>query len=381
MKAVHFGAGNIGRGFIGYLLSQSGYDVCFVDISEKVIDELNRYRAYTVTILNGDSQVEKVTGVRGVNIKDEAALERELLEADLITTSIGVNNLAGLGETLKAVLAKRALQGAAPLDVIACENAMFATNILKRAVCIHADESLKAYINENVGFPNCAVDRIVPNVNLPKERGTDVFVEAFYEWSVERRAVKVNDQISGVHYVDLLDPFLERKLFMLNGAHATIAYLGYLKQYTFIHEAIRDASILEVISKFHRQSAEALSLKYKVDLDTLLAYSEKIIKRFRNVHLGDLVVRVGADPVRKLSYDDRLISPLRLCVDFGAEYSAIVSGIAAGYHFDHMDDVKAQKIQASIREEGIQKSVALYSGLLERSVLNRAICEAYEKMK
>jgi mannitol-1-phosphate 5-dehydrogenase len=231
------------------------------------------------------------------------------------------------------------------------------------------------------GFPNCAVDRIVPNVNLPKERGIDVFVEAFYEWSVERHAVKVNDQISGVHYVDLLDPFLERKLFMLNGAHATIAYLGYLKQYTFIHEAIRDASILEVISKFHRQSAEALSLKYKVDLDTLLAYSEKIIKRFRNVHLGDLVVRVGADPVRKLSYDDRLISPLRLCVDFGAEYSAIVSGIAAGYHFDHMDDVKAQKIQASIREEGIQKSVALYSGLLERSVLNRAICEAYEKMK
>ena len=60
MKAVHFGAGNIGRGFIGYLLYQSHYDITFVYIFDRVVDDINKYKRYTVTTLSTSPNKEKV---------------------------------------------------------------------------------------------------------------------------------------------------------------------------------------------------------------------------------------------------------------------------------------------------------------------------------
>jgi mannitol-1-phosphate 5-dehydrogenase len=47
-KAVMYGAGNIGRGFIGQLFSESGYHVVFIDIADSVVDRLNKDGCYPV---------------------------------------------------------------------------------------------------------------------------------------------------------------------------------------------------------------------------------------------------------------------------------------------------------------------------------------------
>lgn len=364
MKAVHFGAGNIGRGFIGYLLSKSGYDITFVDISDFLVDNINEYGKYKVITLSDSKSEEEIDNVKAVNLKDSEKLEKLILETDLITTSIGANNLKSTGKLLSKLLMKRFERGEnKPVDIIACENALFATNMLKESILEESGENFKNYIEKYVGFPNSAVDRIVPNVKIKKESPIDVAVEDFYEWDIEKNSVKVNNNIEGADYVDNLEPYLERKLFLLNGAHAATAYIGYLKGYKYIHEAIKDKFIRNVAIGFHKEAIQALSKKHNLDINLLNRYSEKLIKRFENYYLQDELFRVGRDPIRKLSSNDRLITPLKLCYNLDMKYNNILYGIAAGFLFNYNEDEKAKEIQDSILEKGIDNTICNVTGL------------------
>jgi mannitol-1-phosphate 5-dehydrogenase len=187
MKAVHFGAGNIGRGFIGYLLRKSGYEVTFVDIADSLVDNINKYGEYTVITLSTTQNKEKIEDVKAVSLKDIPSLEKVVLDADLITTSLGANNLKSTGNTLKGILKKRAKTNPKPLDIIACENALMATDMLKDAIFEGENSEFREYLDKSVGFPNSAVDRIVPNVDMKKELPIDVAVEDFYEWDIEKK--------------------------------------------------------------------------------------------------------------------------------------------------------------------------------------------------
>lgn len=90
MKALHFGAGNIGRGFIGSLLKASGFELVFTDVNEAVINELNEKGEYTVELAAPGQQQEVVGPVSAINsAKDPAALREAVATADLITTAVG----------------------------------------------------------------------------------------------------------------------------------------------------------------------------------------------------------------------------------------------------------------------------------------------------
>ncbi|MVB09976.1 Mannitol-1-phosphate 5-dehydrogenase [Caprobacter fermentans] len=381
MKAVHFGAGNIGRGFIGYLLSKSGYDLTFVDISAELVGNLNRLGTYKVVSLGGEKREETVGGIRAVVLQDDSGLKKAVEDADLITLSIGANHLKDTGKVLRdALQERRSRNPEQPLDVIACENALFATDLLRESVEEGAAEDFQNYLRKKVGFPNCAVDRIVPNASVQKESPIDVSVEDFYEWDVESAKVKVNSQIRGVNYVENLAPYLKRKIFLLNGAHALISYAGYRKQYRFVHEAIRDPEILTAAREFHSEAARALHLEYSMGESDLKQYSEKLIARFQNPYLKDELTRVGRDPVRKLSNNDRLVSPLLMCEKHGVECGGILYAIASGFAYDFADDPKAVEIQKSIRENGIENTVQRFTGLEKSGKLVLGIAERYRQI-
>lgn len=381
MRAIHFGAGNIGRGFIGYLLSESGYEVTFVDISDFLVNSINELKKYVVITLSTSQVKEKVENVSAIHLKNIEELKKAVAEADLITTSIGANNLKVTGNLLTELLQVRIQSNKNPLDIIACENALYATDMLKEGILQGASVELKDYLENSVGFPNSAVDRIVPNVNIKKDSPIDVAVEDFYEWDVEKDKVKINGDIKGAEYVDNLAPYLERKLFLLNGAHATIGYLGHLKGYTFVHEAIKDEYIRNIVLGFHSEAVSALSIKNKVDINDLKAYSKKIIGRFENEYLQDEVFRVGRDPIRKLASNDRLITPLKICSELKIEVTNMVYGIAAGYLFNYSEDEKAVEIQNSIRDNGLAKTISVVSGLSVEDPLINMIMSKYEELK
>lgn len=379
-KAVHFGAGNIGRGFIGSLLYKSGYDIYFVDVFKELVDNINKFKSYNIFILGNDIKREVVDGVKAIHIDDEENLLKVIEDADVITTSVGVNNLYGIGEKLAYYLEKRFEKNDLPLDIMACENALFATNILKDSIYKNSSETLKKYLDEKVGFPNTAVDRIVPNVDIEKETPIDVAVEEFFEWDIEKDAVKGDFDIKGCELVDDLEPYIERKLFLLNGSHATTAYLGYLKGYKYIHEAILDDTIDKIVRNLQLEASFGLNNKHKIGMDKLKEYSDKVIERFKNPHLKDEVVRVGRDPVRKLSNGDRLVSPAKLSFETGLMPENILYGIAAGFAFDYKDDPKAMEIQESISNLGLEETVKKVTGLDETILIDK-IVKKYKELK
>lgn len=368
MKAVHFGAGNIGRGFIGLLLSQAGYKVVFSDVNEKLVEELRRRGGYTVTLAEeGASQIE-VTGVTAIDGRDADAVAEEVASADLVTTAVGVGILKHIAPGLAAGLRLRAQRGGDPLHVIACENAIGASSQLKEHVMALLEPEEREAIAAWALFPDSAVDRIVPLQH--HEDPLAVTVEPFYEWVVNRsQMLPEAKELPGVHYVDDLVPFIERKLFTVNTGHCAAAYAGYSKGYATIQQAMGDESIVAFVHSVLTETGDMLSETYGFDRQEHETYILKILDRFRNPYLTDEVSRVGRSPLRKLSHEDRLVRPALRAMELGLPARQLSRAMALAMRFDEAGDPEAVQLQAAIAADGPAAALAAASGLTEEHPL------------
>lgn len=110
---------------------------------------------------------------------------------------------------------------------------------LKDSVWKHLSEDEKGKLTDIIGFPNSAVDRIVPLQS--HDDPLFVEVEPFYDWVINASEIKgKRPEIAGVTYVNELLPYIERKLFTVNTGHATCAYLGYYYGLKTIKEAMKE---------------------------------------------------------------------------------------------------------------------------------------------
>lgn len=378
-KAVQFGAGNIGRGFIGALLSQSGYQVVFADVVEAVIDKINEDKTYTVHIMDVECEDQKLDNICGVNSTKPEAVD-EIAAADIVTTAVGLVILPRIAPTIAKAIEKRMEMGVKePMNMIACENAIRGTSQLKKAVYENLSDAGKAFADEYVGFPDCAVDRIVPPVK--SENFIDVVVERYYEWDVEKSGFKGEiPEITGMTLVDDLMAYIERKLFTLNTGHCITAYLGTLRGIPTIDKAIADEEIYGIVSKAMKESGDGLIKKYGFDAEKHAAYIKKIISRFKNPYLQDDVTRVGREPLRKLSPTDRLIKPLMTAAGYGFPVDHLLVGVGAALHYNNPEDKQSVELQEKIAEKGVRAAAAEITGVTDEALLDKIVAE-YEKLK
>lgn len=378
-KAVQFGAGNIGRGFIGALLSQSGYQVVFADVVEAVIDKINEDKTYTVHIMDVECEDQKLENICGVNSTKPEAVD-EIATADLVTTAVGLVILPRIAPTIAKAIEKRMEMGIKePMNMIACENAIRGTSQLKKAVYENLSDAGKAFADEYVGFPDCAVDRIVPPVK--SENFIDVVVERYFEWDVEKSGFKGEiPEITGMTLVDDLMAYIERKLFTLNTGHCITAYLGTLRGIPTIDQAIADEEIFGIVSAAMKESGDGLIKKYGFDPEKHAAYIKKIISRFKNPYLQDDVTRVGREPLRKLSPTDRLIKPLMTAAGYGLPVDHLLVGVGAALHYNNPEDKQSVELQEKINAMGVRAAAAEITGLTDDGLLDAIVAE-YEKLK
>lgn len=378
--AVQFGAGNIGRGFIGAVLSQSGYRVVFADVNKEIVDRINADRQYTVHIKDVDSEDILISGVSAVDSSTDAVVD-VIKEAEILTTAVGLRILPFIAPAIaKGIVARKEAGIEAPLNIIACENGLMASSRLKEAVLSHLDEAQTEWCLAHTGFPNCSVDRIVPPVR--SENPIDVAVEKYYEWNVEEKAfVGKAPEIAGMNMADNLLAYIERKLFTLNTGHAITAYLGKMNGCQTILESIETPEIYAVVHAAMQQSGEALVKQFGFDHEAHFKYIEKIIKRFHNPYLKDDVTRVGREPIRKLSPDDRLIKPVMTAKSFGLPYDKILLGVGAALHFNNPEDPQSVQLMEKIATEGLVPTISEVTGIKSGDPMLQEIVNAYKEVE
>jgi mannitol-1-phosphate 5-dehydrogenase len=323
LKAVHFGAGNIGRGFVGLVLHNAGYELVFADVNGELIDALtvDNYRA-----LNSATH--------------EAEVVTEIATADVVTTAVGPNILRFVAPVIAAALAERDPMRA-PLAVMACENAINATDVLRNSVVDSIEDP--SFLARAV-FANTAVDRIVPGQS--ETSGLDVTVEAFFEWAVERDPFGKNvPVIPEAHFVDDLAPYIERKLFTVNTGHATTAYHGFMAGATSIAEAIGMPAVLAEVRAVLAETKELLVARHDFPPEVQEDYIETNLARFANEELTDTVERVGRQPLRKLSRNERFVGPAAGLAKHGLPADALVRAMGAALHFDVPDDPQSVEMR------------------------------------
>ncbi len=364
MKALHFGAGNIGRGFIGKLLADAGIALTFADVNQVVLDALNARHSYQVHVVGENEQVDTVSGVNAVSSIGDEVVDL-IAHVDLVTTAVGPVVLERIAPAIAKGLAKRKAQGTeTPLNIIACENMVRGTTQLKGHVLAALAEEDKAWVEQHVGFVDSAVDRIVPPSASATNDPLEVTVETFSEWIVDKTQFKGDlPTIPGMELTDNLMAFVERKLFTLNTGHAITAYLGKIAGHQTIRDAILDDNIRAVVQGAMEESGAVLIKRYGFDAEKHAAYIHKILGRFENPYLKDDVERVGRQPLRKLSAGDRLIKPLLGTLEYNLPRTNLVKGIAAAMHYRSEQDPQAQELATLIEEKGPQAALAQISGL------------------
>lgn len=381
MKALHFGAGNIGRGFIGKLLADAGLHVTFADVNDDVVSALAERNAYPVRTVGETEVTENVTNVTAIRSDSEALLD-VMTRVDLITTAVGPNVLKFIAPTVAKGLALRQASGnEKPLNIIACENMVRGTSAFKAMVLEALPEESVAFVAGHVGFVDSAVDRIVPPADAGETDVLAVTVESFSEWIVDQtQFVGEIPVISGMEPTDNLMAFVERKLFTLNTGHLITAYLGYLAGKKTIKDAIEDGVIAAKVKAAMEESGAVLIKRYGFDAEAHAQYIDKVLKRFANPYLVDEVDRVGRQPIRKLGAGDRLIKPLNGTLEYGLPNAHLLLGIAGAFLYQNDDDPQAVELQAYFAEHGFKATLAHYAGLGVTSDIVAQAEATYEKL-
>ena len=292
--------------------------------------------------------------------------------ANVVTTAVGPTILKFVAPHILAGLALRD-PAAPPLQVMACENAIGATDQLREHIVALAGDGWDAVASRAV-FANTAVDRIVPA--QPAGAGVDVTVEPFFEWAIERQPFGDDPpNIPGAHFVDDLEPYIERKLFTVNTGHATTAYFGAQAGIEQVSDALADPAIGTKVASAPEETSALLEAKHGLDAAELADYRATILRRFANPELPDTVGRVGRQPLRKLSRHERFVAPAAEAAERGLGVDALVAAMAAALEFDDPADEQSVELQRLLREQDAVTFTAEVTGLEPSHPLHPRIVE------
>ena len=407
-----FGAGNVGRGFLGQLFSESGYEVVFVDIDEPLIAALNARRAYTIRLVEDDRAEEITVGpVRALHARETDAVAQALAQASIAATAVGVRALPHVAPLVAAGISQRFADGVqAPLNVIVCENLKNAAASFRRLVSERLSAAHRAYAEEYIGFVDTVIARMAPPPT-PQMRARDpslIVVEPYKELPVDRGGfVGPVPEIVGLEPADNFAVYTARKLYIHNCGHAMLGYLGYLRGHTFGFEALEDPAIRPLFEQALAESKRGIVAAYAgatpvdgtsvgatpvkgtsadvpsvgASVGWLEAHIADVVRRMANRALGDTIFRLARDPLRKLGPEDRLVGAARLVERTGEMPKALSWGIAAGYCFNDADDPLATELQARIAAGGLEAVLSDVSEIQADEPLAGLVRERYHRLQ
>ncbi|MDR6414299.1 mannitol dehydrogenase family protein [Pseudarthrobacter sulfonivorans] len=242
------------------------------------------------------------------------------VEADLALLASGSGNpTTPLGRLVFALAARRTA-GAGPIAVVCCDNLANNGTVARNAVAGLAaawDADLAAWVEANVSFVSTSVDRITPRTTEADIAAVEaacgyrdnspVVAEPFTSWvlSGEFPAGRPRWEDAGAVFVDHIEPFENRKLWLLNGAHSLLAYSGQLRGHTTVADALADAECRKAVEGFWDEAevnlsgAAAGASSGGADLQ-IPAYRDALLARFSNARIAHHLAQIAMDGSTKL---------------------------------------------------------------------------------
>lgn len=341
---VIFGAGKIGRSFIGQLFSMAGYNVIFIDIDCRIIDELNRFKKYKVVIKSDKDEVIEVTNVCGVRTTDNEAVINSITDCNIMATCVGKNAFAKILPLIAKGIEKRfTYRTDYPIDIILAENIRDACDLMKHGLTDLLAEDFQ--IDSYIGLIETSIGKMVPI--MPKEiENKDpllVYAEPYNTLILDKNGFKNPiPEVEGLSPKENIKAWVDRKAFIHNLGHAAAAYYGHHKypERKYIYEVLTDPEVNSFTRQVMKQSAKALIIEYPNEFteNDLDLHINDLINRFQNKALGDTVYRVGRDLRRKLNVDDRVGGAIKLAQKTGVPSDKLIEVFALGLLFRSKDE-------------------------------------------
>ena len=384
-KAIIFGAGNIGRGFIGQLFSESGYAVTFIDVDQELVDALNRQGSYHLqAVFNDDVQDCRIGPVRAIHGRDTAAVAAAVAEASLGATAVGAGALKYVAPAIARGLELRAANAAPELNLIICENLKGAAAVCRDLIAAAMAPGARDYLAERVGLVDTVIGRMVP-MPTAEMRARDVSfirVEPYKELPVDRSAFRGEiPVVSAMSPEEDFPLFTARKLYIHNCGHALLAYAGYRRGYEYGYEALEDTDVRRLMDGGMAESIAGIVQRFGCRREWLEEHARDLLRRFGNRLLADTIFRLGRDPVRKLQPADRLVGAANLALSTGQVPTHLAWGIAAALCFDPTADPVAVEVQTLLREQGPEAGLRQLTGIDPAAALGQAVLAAYQTLR
>lgn len=363
-EIVVFGAGKVGRGFLGQLFTESGYEVTFVDVDRELIEALNARGGYRLRLVDNEGTHELwISPVRAIDGRDVDRAAAALKEVELAATAVGARALPAIAPIIARAIAQRADQGIElPLNLITCENLKNADAVLRAAVRERLEPRYYPFLEERVGFVKAVIGRMMPPIPLKvRQQNPALMITEPYRGDLlisREEFVGPVPEVSGLRVEPHLEAWVARKLYLHNAGHAMLAYLGYLKGLTYGYEALHDPDVRPLFDQALDESVRALVAEFGFQESKLRAYVVGLIPRLDNRALGDTILRLARDPLRKLGPEDRLAGPARLALSHGIVPQGLAWGIAGALLFDSPDDPHALQLQERIAAQGVEATLS-----------------------
>lgn len=333
---VIFGAGKIGRSFIGQLFGKAGYHLVFVDMDMALVKELKQRGSYPV-IIKGAQSEEKITinNVSAIHALDMEAIIESICKADIMAVSVGKGALAKVAKVVSLGLQERERRRPGKIiDIILAENMRSADTYFKEMLGDIA-----------VGLVETSIGKMVPIMISEdlEEDALQVFAEPYNTLILDKKGFKAEiPPIKEFALKENMKAWVDRKAFIHNLGHATAAYTGYEDnpKAVYLHEALANKKVLDYTRKVMEEAAEVLRKAYPGEFtwDGLSQHIEDLLQRFQNKKLGDTIYRVGCDLHRKLGKNDRFMGIIRMAQELNLPHDLILEAMSKGFHFKGKDE-------------------------------------------
>lgn len=404
-RIVHLGLGAFFRAHQAYYTAMASDSanwgiVAYTGRSSEQSDLMNAQDCkYTLITrrTEGDSFQAIDSVVRAVPGADLADLMKTLAnpEIAIVTLTITeagyqITNLnleeSALGR-LALALNHRFIETGLPIALVPCDNLPANGEVLRAGLeelGAQLGEGFLGYL-EDLSFVTTSIDRITPktqpeDVEIVREATgaldqIPVVTEEFSDWvlSGEFPLGRPNWESAGARFVAEIEPFENRKLWLLNGAHSLMSFLGQQRGHELVSEAIADPEILEAVNSFWDEASRHLD----EDLLQIVSYRKALLERFSNPRIGYRLTQIAQEGLSKLSV--RIVPVALRELESGRDPRGCAEAIASWVWLvrsgKELSDARAQEIQAA---ETAAELLALLPGLSNHpgfvaTVLDRAL--------